>query len=57
MTFGSHSASRKAEEYQNTFFTTYTAFTTTDEVFRSLVRRFRDAGANLSQGNVQLRIE
>jgi len=31
------------EEYRDVFFTTYTAFTTTDEVFQSLVRRFRDA--------------
>jgi hypothetical protein len=54
MTFGSHLAPRKPEEYRNTFFTTYTAFTTTDVVLRSLIRRFDDA---LSQGNDQLCIK
>jgi len=33
--------SRKARDFMNTFFTTYTAFTTADEVFQRLFRRFQ----------------
>ena len=48
---------RKAKEYRDVFFTTYIAFTTADDVFQSLVRRFHDAEANTGQHHTLLRIK
>lgn len=45
------------KECQEAFFTTYTAFTTSDEVYQSLVHRFRDAEKKHSEHNVHLRIK
>ena len=43
------------EDYRDTFFTTYTGFTTTGAVFQSLVRRFHEAETSPTQHRVNLR--
>jgi hypothetical protein len=50
-------AVRVPEGYWDAFFTTYTAFTTTDEVFQSLVRRFCDAEGSHPRDSTYLRIK
>jgi son of sevenless-like protein len=47
----------KTMEYRDAFFTTYIAFTTADDVFQSLVRRFHDAEAGTGQHLTLLRIK
>ena len=43
------------QEYRDTFFTTFPAFTTADEVFQSLVHRFHDAEASYPHHHASLR--
>lgn len=47
----------KAVEYRDTFFTTYAAFTTADDVFQCLVRRFHYADVSPGQRRTLLRIK
>jgi hypothetical protein len=51
------SAVGKDPEYKDTFFTTYTAFTTADDVFQCLFHRFHVAEASPGQHRTLLRIK